>query len=372
VKRPPRIAIDVTPLLYTGGGIRRCTESLLTALGKRQTNFSLVPIGRRLLGKRMRFDGIDHPGVRLRLPRCAETLIRALGLIEVSCRADLYHATDFYMPLRSAHRGISTIHDVIFLRNPEPGVDHARIAKWIGDFAAKSQAIITCSQWTKNDLVATLGVDPQKIHVVYWGVDHDRFFPEPDRDAVCRRLSDSLKIERPYFLAVSCSMHRKNTPRLLRAYVELLKKGCENDLVVVWNPPAEIRELYQNEIADGRIRFTGRVDDVMLRDLYTGATATLYPSTDEGFGLPILESMSCGTPVITSNNSCLPEIGGDAAIYVDPLCDQSITDAMARFENRDIDINQLKALGLRRAGEFTWERCAEQTIDIYEQALANL
>jgi glycosyltransferase involved in cell wall biosynthesis len=368
----PRVAFDVTPLLYTGGGIRRSTESLLGALFARENEFDLVPFGRRLLGGPFLFERKDRRCKRLRLPRSAEGLIKAFGLVEASCRADLYHATDFYMPLRSGSAAIATIHDVIFLCNPEPGADHVRLARWAGKFAVQSKAIMTCSQWTRNALCEAMNVDPAKIHVIYWGVDHDRFFPDRDEVALRSRLLDALQIERPYFLAVSCSMHRKNTPRLLRAYAELLKRGVSTNLVVVWDAPNEIRQTYQALVTQGRIRFTGRVDDRTLRDLYAGATATLYPSLDEGFGLPLLESMSCGTPVIAARASCLPEIAGDAALYVDPFSEQSMIDAMERFENRDPSLAELREKGINHAATFTWARCAEQTAEVYRQTLASL
>lgn len=366
----PRVAIDVTPLLYTGNGIHRCTGALVKELARSHSDMDLLMVGRRLGGRRVDRNTFNAPVVRLRLPRKAESLIRTLGLIERTCRADLYHATDFYMPLRRPQGAVATVHDLIFLKNPEPMVDHVRLARCAGDFARNCRAIMTVSEWCKRDIVEILQVDPRKVHVVYWGVDRKSFFRPNDLDAMRRRLQEAVGISRPYFLAVSCSMERKNTPRLLRAFDRLLGEGIQHDLVVVWDPPIQLRQLYLRQERAGRIKFTGRVSDGILRDLYAGATAMIYPSLEEGFGLPLLEAMSCGTPVITSDASCLPEIGGDAAIYVNPLDERHLTTAMANLAVDSSKREELKARGLRRAAYFTWERCAQQTLEVYRTALA--
>lgn len=366
----PRIAVDITPLLYTGNGIHRCTGALVRQLTQCKSEMDLLMVGRRLGGRSVNRETFKARVVRLRLPRKAESLIRSLGLIEKTCRADLYHATDFYMPLSRPERAIATIHDLIFLKNPEPMVDHVRLARWVEGFARKCRAIVTSSEWSKRDIVNCLEVDASKVHVVYWGVDRDLFTPD-DIDVVRRRLTDGFGISRPYFLAVSCSMERKNTPRLLRAFERLLSAGTEHDLVLAWDPPRDIRQLYEKCVSEGRIRFTGRVSDSTLRDLYAAATAMVYPSLDEGFGLPLLEAMSCGTPVITSDASCLPEIAGEAAVYINPLDEQHLMSAMANLAADSSKREQLRQRGLRRAAQFTWERCARQTLDLYRAALAD-
>ena len=366
----PTIAIDATPLLYRANGIGRCARSLITALLAADAKMSFRLFGRRLAGPSLSTRGFGTPTTHFRLPRKAESFIQRCGLVEMACPADLYHATDFYSPLQP-DRAVATIHDVIFLTHPETMVDHARLARWVKGFARKCRAIITSSEYCKGEIAETLAIDPARIHVVYWGVDSEMFRPEPDEGALRDRLRRDVGINRSYFLAVSCSMERKNTPRLLRAYSRLLEQGTAYDLVVVWEPPPEIASMYQTPASQGRIHFTGRVSDPALRDLYCGATATLYPSLHEGFGLPVIEAMSCGSPVITSATSCLPEIGGDAAVYVDPQDEEAIARAMERFENRAVDVAMLKERGRSRAAEFSWERCASQTMNVYRAGLAS-
>lgn len=364
-----RIVIDATPLLYTENGIGRVTLNLITELGHLDTSFEFHIFGRRLQGQRLDryFPGL--PTTHLRLPRSAERAIRSMRLIELLSRGDLYHATDFYLPLANPSKCVATIHDVIFLVQPECMVDHARLTEWVPDFARKCRRIIAISEFSKQDIVRVLNIDPDKIDVVYCGVDNAIFFPEPDSIHLRESTATIARTQNPFFLAVSCSTGRKNTPLFLEAYAELLRNHPLHDLVLVWNPPDEVKAMVATYKHSERIHFTGRVDDQSLRYLYNRATAVFYPSLYEGFGLPVVEAMSCGTPVITSNNSSLPEAGGDAAIYVDPSDKSSIVSAMELFENRPALANELYSRCIEQAGKFTWQRCAHETLAVYQRCL---
>lgn len=364
-----RIVIDATPLLYTQSGIGRTTRMLITSLLEIECDYEILLFGRRLQGKQLRNIGFGLETIHLRLPRAAERIIRRLSWIELMCRGDLYHATDFYMPLGHADNAVATIHDLIFLVQPEQMVDHIRLAQWAPDFARKCRGIITCSVFSKKDIVNQLGIEPDKIHVIYWGVDHTIFNTKKDLSEVKRRLKTVLGIERQYFLVVSCSTGRKNTPLLLNTYSQLLRNNPENDLVVVWNPPPEIQGLYSAGEFARRIHFINRQSEQNLSDLYRGATALVFPSLYEGFGLPILEAMSCGTPVIASNNSSLPEVGGDAALYIDPYNGESLMSAFEAFENNDISVQGLREKSFEQSLRFSWERCARETLSVYANCL---
>lgn len=364
-----RIVIDATPLLYTESGIGRVTRSLITELKGIDTSFDFHIFGRRLQGQRLDRYFPDLPSTHLRLPRSAEKAIRSFRLIELLCRCDLYHATDFYLPLANPAKCVATIHDIIFMNQPEKMVDHQRLKEWVPDFARKCRRIIAISEFSKQGIVRVLDIAPDKVDVVYCGVDDETFFPEPDSDDI-RKLTTSLTgTNNPFFLVVSCSTGRKNTPLLLEAYVEFLRNNPRNDLVLVWNPPNDIRAKVAASRNSERIHFIDRVDDKSLRYLYNRATAVLYPSLYEGFGLPVVEAMSCGTPVITSNNSSLPEVGGDAAIYVDPLDKTSILHALELFENRQQLAAELYDRCIGHAAKFTWERCARKTLAVYQRCL---
>jgi len=178
-----------------------------------------------------------------------------------------------------------------------------------------------------------------------------------------------LGFDRPFFLAVSCSAGRKNTPFLLDAYARLRRNNPDNDLVLVWDPPAGIRERYCPGGISDRIHFIGRQSDEMLADLYRCATALVFPSLYEGFGLPVLEAMSCGCPVISSATSSMPEAGGKAAVYIDPRDDTSLVKALEAFENGDAETRELTGRGLTQAARFSWERCGRETLQVYERCL---
>ena len=353
-----RIAMDVTPLLRPGTGISRATGALLSAMTKLSGELELVGVGRRLMGPAVT---LPVRSVRLRLPRSAEPWIRRLRLIETLCPADLYHATDFYLPLCDPSRAVATVHDLIFLTDPEGTIDHARLRQWAPDFIRRCRAVIAISEFTKHEVMSALGVPQERIHVVYHGIDGALFRPTTG-------AAKALGFHRPYFLAVSCSTGRKNTPRLLYAYAELAKqKPPRNDLVLAWDPPPEIRAEYA---ANEHIHFIGRQGDDSLPALYSGATALVLPSFQEGFGFPVLEAMSCGAPVITSNTTSLPEVGGDAATYIEPSDTAGIVEALRAFDDGDVDVAAMRAKGLAQAAKFTWEKCARETLAVYRRCLS--
>jgi glycosyltransferase involved in cell wall biosynthesis len=365
-----RICIDATPLLYTANGIGRTTRMLIETLLRMGCEHEIMLFGRRFQGKALRQVMPGVPTRQIRLPRCCEWAMATTGMVETLCRADLYHATDFYMPLRVPERAIATIHDLIFLIHPESMADHARLTLKVGAFARRCRRVITISEYSKADIVHCLGLPPELVDVVYLGVDRELFRPEEDREALARRLVGRLGFNAPYFLAASCSSGRKNTPRLISAYAKLVERRPNNHLVVVWNPPEEIRERFQQLELDRYIHFVGRQSDDELRDLYCGATAFAYPSSYEGFGLPVVEAMSCGTRVVTSNTSSLPEVGGDVAVYVDPRSEESILAALEALDRDDAALRMSQQRCIEQAARFSWEACARQTMEAYDKCLA--
>ena len=365
-----RISIDATPLLSSiPCGIARTTCSLIESLLRIDCDQEFSLFGRKLLGRGLRNTVPGIRGDHCRLPRVAESLMQRAGVVEWLCQADLYHATDFYLPLSRPERAVATIHDLIFLIQPEGSVDHVRLARYAPDFARRCRRIIAVSEYTKRDIVERLGIAPERIDIVYWGFDREMFRPARDYEALAQRLKSLLRFDGPYFLAVSCSTQRKNTPRMLRAYARLVRHNPRHHLVVVWDPPPELRNEYSQGMLASHIHFLPKQSESALRDLYCGATACIYPSLYEGFGLPVLEAMACGTPVITSQCSSLPEVGGDAAVYIDPHDVDSILEAMQQFENDIISKNSLSEISLRQASQFSWERCARETLAVYQKCL---
>jgi glycosyltransferase involved in cell wall biosynthesis len=178
-------------------------------------------------------------------------------------------------------------------------------------------------------------------------------------------------IIRPYFMMVSCDLGRKNTISLLKAYRQFIRNNRLHDLVLIWsNPPKGILSEFYKEIEKGKIHIFDFVDDDKLRLLYNGATATFFPSKYEGFGLPVLESMACGTPVVTSRKSSLSEVGGDTAFYSSPEDMDQLEDYMNKFENGLFDKKQLVKGCIKHADKFSWSETAERYIRLYSNCLA--
>ncbi|MEJ2583343.1 MAG: glycosyltransferase family 1 protein, partial [Acidobacteriota bacterium] len=223
--------------------------------------------------------------------------------------------------------------------------------------------LIAVSDATVGDLVDRLEVSPRTTRTIHEGVDPG--FAE------AAEIEDTNEISRPYLLFVSTLEPRKNVIGVLRAFRLLVEWGYQGDLVLVgrwgWRTDAIREELTSSPVRD-RIRHLDYVDRLQLASLYARADALLFPSWLEGFGLPLLESMACGTPVITAGNSSMPEIAGPAAVYVDPESPHSIASATASLLRDPDHRERLVALGRERARKFTWERAAEATAQVLRQA----
>ena len=285
--------------------------------------------------------------------------------------ADFYHATNHYLPLKRGTQAVVTIHDLIFLIAPEAHFAgaHDFFARKVPAFARRCARVIAISESTRANIVERLKVAPERIDVIPWAVDRKVFSPSADDGALRERLKRTHGIDSPYFFAVSCSEGRKNTPRLLEAFARFAERNRRHRLAVLWNCPPEIKARYQRGNLAQAIHFCAPVDDEGLADLYRGAAAMVFPSLYEGFGLPILEAMSCGTPVITARNSSLPEVAGDAARFVEPLEVESIAEALEDFENDAPGVRGLREKGLRQADRFSWERTARMTLECYAKAM---
>jgi len=228
----------------------------------------------------------------------------------------------------------------------------------------KANHIIAISECTKNDFVKHLGIDPKKISVIYPGFDKTLFNCE-------RSLNDNdgNTIPKKYFLYVGSSERRKNSDAIIEAYAMVAGK-LDEDLVFVGKATdgenrrtiAKVEKLG----ISGRFHKFDFVKEEELPTLYARATAFVFPSLYEGFGLPALEAMACGCPVIASNTSSLPEVVGDAGILIDPLHTEGFAQAMEKVAGDAVLRNLLKEKGINRARMFDWEASAEQIIKVYE------
>ena len=263
------------------------------------------------------------------------------GWLPIAARGcELIYSPANLAPLASRRNAV-VIHDLAAIRNPDWfGRGYAAWQRaLLPRLARRAAVLLTVSEFSKRELVEVLGADPERVHVAPGGVD-ERFSPDARR-----------AVERPYVLTVATRSARKNLAALDRTAAALAERGI--DLVAAGSDRAYMR-------ADaGGPRPLGYVPDADLPALYAGASAFVLPSLYEGLGLPCLEAMASGTPVVASNRAALPETCGDAALLVDPDDRDAITEAVmaAIGEERD----RLVAAGLERAGRFTWDETARRT-----------
>lgn len=292
------------------------------------------------------------------------SLVRKFGSLDQLVHFPSQHFGRY--AILAGHPFIVTVHDLerICFPHDKDGL-RERIGLRLDVMAIKrAKHIIAVSQNTKRDLVKLLGIDEAKVTVVYNGVEHDIFKPNGSKPAPF-----------PYILYVGSERPRKNLRRLLEAFSGLKKSGEFNDLklVKVGTPgrSGAFRKSLLHTIAelglDGQVVFTEHVSDHELADLYGAAKALVYPSLYEGFGLPVLEGMACGCPVVASNTSSLPEVAGNAALLVDPCDVDALREAIARVLQDEQLRRRLTAEGLERSKQFSWASSASQTLAVYQE-----
>ena len=282
--------------------------------------------------------------------------------------ADLAHV-QYLIPPVAPCPVVTTIHDVAFRRFPALfPLKHRLLLNGLIPLAVhNSAAVITGSESTRQDLIELFGVSPDKVVVTPYAADP--IYQPMDRDAARRAVRSRLRVPSPYLLSVGVLQPRKNLPRLVRAYNQIAAR-IPHRLVLV-GKEGWAGEALQQAIAEappGREPlFTGYVADADLPALYAGADLFVYPSLYEGFGLPPLEAMACGTAVITSNTSSLPEVVGDAGVTVDPTDTGALATSIEALLQDEPRRRSLAAAGLARASQFNWERTARETVEVYRQ-----
>lgn len=283
---------------------------------------------------------------------------------------DLYHATDFVLP-PARSRTLLTVHDLSFVRVPEAASPplKAYLDAVVPRSVRRADHILADSQATKDDLIDLYNTPAEKITVLLSGVDA-RF--KPTINATVRQKYNIP--DRPYIFSVGTVQPRKNYTRLIHALAALRSRGMDLGLVIAggagWLQDPIYASISETQMED-YVRFIGFADDADLPALYSAARVTAVPSLYEGFGIPVLKSMACGTPVLTSNVSSLPEVAGDAALTVTPTDLEAIIDALQRLTSEESLRADLIAKGLARTRAFTWDRSAQQLHDIYLRMLTS-
>lgn len=370
-----RIGIDARLVYYQRAGIASYTLGLLHGLAAIGTTHDI-----QVLQSRRDTDEYGLPPNFHRRPMwtpCHHRFEReALAVELLGAGLDVLHSPDFIPPRRlfSQRRSVITVHDLAFLKYPEVLTPESqRYYGQIGPAVEQADAVIAVSENTKRDLMAFLDAPEEKIVVIPEAPD-PIYKPLDDASAVAAVASGHGLIG-PYFLFVGTIEPKKNIGNLIQAYAlfRQMAPAAERlpDLAIVGRKGwlyADVYELAGRLGLHDSVRFVGPVSRADLPFLYRGALALTYPSIYEGFGLPVLEAMASGTPVITSNVSSLPEVAGEAAISVDPTSVEAIAEGLHRVWSSPETRADLRRRGLARAALFSWENTARETLMVYEQA----
>lgn len=287
---------------------------------------------------------------------------------------DVYHEPNF-VPYRFDGPTVITVHDLSYIRFPDthPRVRVDFMTRFMPRALERADMILVDSQFVKQEVVEVFGVLPQKIAVTHLGVSGlFRPMSESETRQSCAKYGLN---HRKYLLTVGTLEPRKNLIQVLRAYQSLPQRVQKQYPLIIVGMKGWLYATIEQEMApligNGRVRLLGYVSDEELVQIYASATALLYPSIYEGFGLPPLEGMASGVPVITSNQSSIPEVVGDAAIMVDPHDVDALKEAVMMVIEDTEKAGQLRDLGIERAKEFSWERCARDTVAVYKR-IANV
>ncbi|PZV28204.1 MAG: glycosyltransferase family 1 protein [Snowella sp.] len=291
-----------------------------------------------------------------------------------SLEYSLYHSTYFSLPiLPNKIQRILTIYDLIPQFFPEfvtPKVLQRGI-KILDSIDIKKDWIICISEHTKQDFCNYTNMNPERVFVTPLAASNN-FYPVTDSDTINQKLAQYQIPPKPYFLSLCTLEPRKNLSFLLRCFANLLAQDPTLDLNLVlvgvsgWKNNDIFQTVQNNPTLKSHVIFTGYIPDQDLSAIYSGALGFVYPSLYEGFGLPPLEAMQCGTPVITSNTSSLPEVIGDAGIMINPTDSDELCQAMLDLINSADLRNQLSQKGRDRAQQFSWSKCAQETVEIYK------
>jgi glycosyltransferase involved in cell wall biosynthesis len=276
------------------------------------------------------------------------------------------------MPLRASLPCAVTIHDLTFFDHPE-WHERSKVVyfrRMIRAAARRATTLICVSTFTANRLRALVAPRPD-VEVIHHGVDHDRFTPNVDSTADLTALA-AHGIEPPYIAFASTIEPRKNVPTLVRAFAAVAATRPELRLVLAGSDGWGAREASEAIAASGvatRVLRPGYLDDATIAAFFRRAAAVTYPSLEEGFGLPALEGLACGAPVVTSEGSALAEVVGDAALLVPPGDSDALAGAIARLLDDSALSQRLRVAGPARAAQFTWEACIDQHVDAYERTV---
>ena len=371
-----RIAFDGTTLRPGRTGVGYYTEHLLHHLAARAGDDELVVISNRPVDTTRPLPArVGVASSSWRLPRMLWMQTEAPRILR-RAHVDVVHFTNGMVPLASPVPTVVTIHDMSLTLYPRyHPARRVVLNRPLVDLAARrADAIITVSQSAKRDIVRLYSLPPDRVHVV-----HEAAAPafRPVHDSIEReRVRRRYSLADRFILYVGTIEPRKNLPKLIEGFARRRKSGDLPHQLVCAGPygwlSRDIEDRIERLQVDEAIRFTGYVPFEDLPVLYSLAEMFVFPSLYEGFGLPVIEAMACGTPVVTGHVAALSEVAGGAVEHVDRLDAESLGEAMVGLARSRERRENLCALGLQRSHCFSWDRAARETLEVYQQAAGTL
>jgi glycosyltransferase involved in cell wall biosynthesis len=375
-----KIGFDITALSMPKTGIGQYQHNLLNALLSidKENFYNLYAFNLR---DNYKYSDIKfhapHKNYQMHAYKIPQRLITAWWMMvrypnleQITAPCDVYQISEICQQPTKA-KAVSFIHDLTTLLFPEYHLFKNKILyhhrfKGIKKYA---DAVMTNSEHTKNDIIEHLGIEADRIFVTPFGV-HERFRKIDDENKIHEVLR-KYKIEYPYICYLGTIEPRKNLENLLHAFHKLKQQEkIPHKLLLIGKEGWFYEDIFKkiNELhLEKDVIKTGFVNDDDIPYLLNGADVFVYPSFYEGFGLPVLEAMACGTPVVTSRTSSLPEVGGDAVKYINPNRSDDIADKIFKFIKSEEERNEFARRGMDRAKKFTWEKCAKETLKVYEK-----
>lgn len=376
-----KIGFDISALSLPKSGVGNYQLNLLNALFKmdRENRYCLYAFNFR---NRDRFSSIDFKmgDFELNVVPVPQRLITVWWLLSdfptletIAGDCDLYQVSELCIqPVKKA-KTVAFVHDLTTILFPEFHVSgNVFLHKTRFKRLSKTDAVLTNSEHTKKDIVEHLGISPDKIFVTHLGAD-DSFRPMPDEGIL--PVLKKYNLIKPYLLFVGTLEPRKNIPALISAFNILkAKQRIPHQLILAgqkgWKYHEVFRAIEESPFAED-IRYLGYAEDGDLPALMSGCSAFVYPSFYEGFGLPVLEAMQCGAPVVTSATSSLSEVGGEACLYADPCDPGDLADQIYTILSDPVLRKDLSGKGIARAKNFSWEKCARETLEVYRAVFNN-
>ncbi|MCB0192887.1 MAG: glycosyltransferase family 4 protein [Anaerolineae bacterium] len=372
-----KIGIDYTAALKQGGGIGRYTRGLITTLAQfdRQHHYRLMvtpdsPVeGLKVFKGRPNFTPKSYPlperwmtigWHRFFLPIPVETFTGPL---------DLFHSPNFILPPVRHAKTLLTVHDLSFIRHPQGAVDKLR--RWLEKVVPRSleraDHVLADSESTKRDLIEIFEMDAADITVVGAGVE-PRFQPITEHTDL-KQVADKYRLPTRFILSVGTLEPRKNFTGLINAFSQSPVRETHH-LVIAggkgWLYDDIFRAAAASPVAD-RIHLIGFVADQDLPTLYSLADVFAYPSHYEGFGIPVIEAMACGTPVVCADNSCLPEVAGNSALQITATNTDALAEAMHRLTTDVLLREHIITEGFQQADKFNWPAAAQRLLTVYQR-----